>query len=100
MDAPGLSGECEKKGRDRMGELPEIRRVKDTERLYARPCQLVKMYDTSRTTIYRYLKEMRGMRRYQGSILDMGPKHKLVELKAWQDFLNRKNRAYLKEVDL
>lgn len=75
----------------------QIDRKAEEHKEYIRPFQIVKRFSMGRTTVWKYLKEMRGLKQYQDSFLDLGIKLKLVKLADFEEFLRERDYKYLKK---
>lgn len=60
---------------------------------WVRPCDLMKIYKLSRTTIYRYTKAMKSKVRYKDSVLRASKKCTLIDLSAFKKFLIEQDKT-------
>lgn len=70
--------------------------VDDCNCEYVQAGSLVKRYGVSRVTIWRLLNEMRAIKKYRHSFLDISFNLKLVKLKDFQQFMTERSEKYLR----
>lgn len=54
---------------------------------YAQPHHLVKIYNIGRTTVWRYLTEMRARKEYSGDIVKLSHNMTIVRVSAFEKYL-------------
>lgn len=69
----------------------------DVKQVWARPCQLMKIYGVGRTTLYNWLKGFQASKKYRGKFIDLSQCVKLVNVKAFEEYLQGLHQMYLKK---
>lgn len=70
-------------------------RIKNND-VYVQLKHILKLYDFSRSTLWRLINEMRLIPKYQKSFRDISQQKKLVHLASFEDFLKDKHQKYMK----
>lgn len=79
--------------------MAELARNNDLERAeWVQPKHIVKMYSMGRTTVWRLLKKMKAVPKYEHSFRDVTFCLKLVKLADFEDFMQSQDKKYLREV--
>lgn len=71
--------------------------VNYNDKLYVRPCEIVRQYSISRTTVWRLLTEMGKIPKYARSVIVLSPIMKLVNREDFQRFIQERNCQYLRD---
>lgn len=58
---------------------------------------LMKVFDMSRTTVYRLCTDMQMIPKYKGAFIALSPKLKLIKLADFNRFLHERNGLYLRK---
>lgn len=65
--------------------------------LYVQPKHLTEKFSLGRTTVYRYLREMKKVPKYRKSFLDLSYHKKIVKLADFEKYLQEIDGQYLKK---
>lgn len=64
--------------------------------VYVQQKHILKLYDFSRSTLWRLIKEMRLIPKYQKAFRDVSQQKKLVHLASFEEFIKYKHQKYMK----
>ena len=70
-------------------------RIKNND-VYVQLKHILKLYDFSRSTLWRLINEMRLIPKYKKAFCDVSPQKKLVHLASFVEFLQNKHQKYIK----
>lgn len=70
-------------------------RIKNND-VYVQQKHILKLYDFSRSTLWRLINEMRLVPKYQKAFRDVSPQKKLVHLASFEEFIKYKHQKYMK----
>ena len=73
-----------------------IKDVIDDMGTWYQPSRLVLIYNISRTTVWRLLKDMRGKAKYQNSFRDISYRCRLVRVQDFDQYLMERGQAVRK----
>ena len=68
-------------------------RIKNND-VYVQLKHILKLYDFSRSTLWRLINEMRLIPKYQKAFRDVSPQKKLVHLASFEEFIQYKHQKY------
>lgn len=71
----------------------ELVRIDNSGSRWLQMKQIIKLFSLSRTTAYRLLLEMRAMKKYQKSFIDVSSRLKLVRESDFIDFMQSRQQA-------
>ena len=71
-------------------------RIKNND-VYVQLKHILKLYDFSRSTLWRLINEMRLIPKYQKAFRDVSPQKKLVHLASFEEFIKDKHKKYMRE---
>ncbi len=74
-----------------------IKDIIDEQGTWYQPARLVQIYNLSRPTIWRLLKDMRGKAKYQGSFRDISYSCRLVRLQDFDEYLQERSQLVRKD---
>lgn len=70
-------------------------RIKNND-VYVQLKHILKLYDFSRSTLWRLINEMRLIPKYKKAFRDVSPQKKLVHLASFEEFIQYKHQKYMK----
>lgn len=70
---------------------------KTVEIEWVQPKHIVKRYSIGRTTVWRLLKKMKAVPKYEHSFRDLGWALKQVKLADFDEFMQSQDKKYLRE---
>lgn len=71
-------------------------RIKNND-VYVQQKHILKLYDFSRSTLWRLINEMRLIPKYKKAFRDVSPQKKLVHLASFEEFIQYKHQKYMKD---
>mgnify|MGYP006874361611 CR=1 FL=1 len=69
----------------------------DVKQIWARPCQLCKIWGMGRTTMYNKIEQFRQIAKYKKSYIDVSHTVKLIRIKDFESFMMSLDHMYLKK---
>lgn len=63
---------------------------------YIRPIDIMAQYRIGRTTVWKYMRKMACVPKYEKSIIRPSKRITLVNAKDWQEFMESQDLCYLK----